>query len=218
MPDLICQITMSLDGFVAGPDVDREHGLGRGGERLHAWLYDLEVFHRFHGRSGGITNASSAVVEEAMGAPGAIIMGRGMFGGGDGPWGDPAWGDAPWEGWWGDEPPFGVPVFVLTHHAREPLTKGRTTFTFVTDGIGSALEQARAAAGDKAVAIAGGASVVQQYLAAGLLDEIEIHVAPVLIGDGARLFDHRGSEHIELECTRVIPSDGVTHLRYRVLR
>jgi dihydrofolate reductase len=141
-----------------------------------------------------------------------------MFGGGRGPWGDKAWGDEPWEGWWGDEPTFHKPVFVLTHHAREPLTKGETTFTFVTDGIESALEQARAAAGDKDVALGGGANVAQQYLKAGLLDELQIHLAPVLSGGGVRLFDALDSDQIELECTRVIDSPAVTHLRYRVVK
>ena len=144
---------------------------------------------------------------------GAVIMGRGMFGGGPGLW------DESREGWWGDEPPFGVPVFVLTHHAREPLAmKGGTTFTFVTEGIESALEQARPAADGKDVAIAGGGRVVQQYLDAGLLDEFQVHVAPVLLGNGVRLFDQPGSDQIELAIARVVESEAVTHLQYRVLR
>jgi dihydrofolate reductase len=145
-------------------------------------------------------------------------MGRRMFGGGEGPWDDKAWGDEPWEGWWGDEPPFHRPVFVLTHHAREPLTKGETTFTFVTDGVESALEQARGAAGGKDVALGGGANVAQQYLSAGLIDEMQIHIAPVLLGRGVRLFDNLGPEHVELECTRTIHSPAATHLRYRVVK
>ena len=143
-------------------------------------------------------------------------MGRRMFSGGEGPWEDDPNADA----WWGDEPPFHHPVFVLTHHAREPVTKqGGTTFTFVTDGIESALEQAGAAAGDKNVAVAGGASVAQQYLKAGLLDELQIHIAPVLLGDGVRLFEnHLGSERLGLESTRVIESPAATHVRYRVVK
>ncbi len=136
-----------------------------------------------------------------------------MFGGGPGPW------DESREGWWGDEPPFGVPVFVLTHHDREPQTmKGGTTFTFVTDGIESALEQAYAAADERDVAIAGGGRVVQQYLDARLLDEFQVHVAPVLLGDGVRLFDQPGSDQIELEIVQVVESEAVTHLKYRVVR
>jgi dihydrofolate reductase len=141
-------------------------------------------------------------------------MGRRMFGGGEGPW-----GDEPWEGWWGDDPPFHVPVFVLTNHQREPLVKrGGTTFHFVTHGIEAALEQARAAAGDRDVAIAGGADVVQQYLRAGLVDDFQVHVAPVLLGGGTRLFGDLGTELPELERTRVIDSPTVTHLRYRVVK
>ncbi len=142
-----------------------------------------------------------------------MIMGRRMFGGGEGPW------DESWEGWWGDEPPFGVPVFVLTHHTREPLVmQGGTTFTFVTDGIKSALDQARATAGERDVAVAGGANVAQQYLKSGLLDELRVHVAPLLLGDGTRLFDHLGPYQIELRVVRVVESEAVTHLKYRVGR
>jgi dihydrofolate reductase len=219
MGKVTLDITTSLDGFIAGPDVGPERGLGVGGEQLHAWAYDLESFRRPHGLPGGETNADSEVLAEAFRAQGAIVMGRGMFGGGRGPWGDdPAWGDAPWEGWWGEEPPFHVPVFVLTHHPRETLTKGETTFAFVTDGLEAALERARAAAGDKDVAVAGGANVVQQCLRAGLLDELQIHLVPLLLGRGVRLLDGLGDAHVELERTRVIDSPAVTHLRYRVVR
>ena len=155
---------MSLDGFVAGPDQSPQHPLGVGGERLHEWLRELAAWRRDAGREGGVVNASTAVYEEGSGDIGAIIMGRNMFGGGPGPW-----GDDPWKGWWGDDPPFHMPVFVLTHHAREPLEcVGGTTFTFVTDGPAAALEAARAAAGSAGIAISGGASVAQQYLAARL--------------------------------------------------
>jgi dihydrofolate reductase len=217
MTRLTFDITMSLDGFIAGPNMDREHGLGRGGERLHEWGYETEAFRESHGRSGGVRNRDSELLEETFRAAGAIVMGRNMFGGGQGPWGEnEAWGH--WEGWWGDEPPFHMPVFVITHHEREPLVKGDTTFTFVTDGIESALEQAQAAAGDKSVALGGGADVAQQYLAAGLIDELQIHIAPVLLGAGVRLFDNLADAHIELEIDRVVESPAVTHIRYRVVK
>jgi dihydrofolate reductase len=218
MTKLTFDISMSLDGFIAGPNMTRDQGLGEGGERLHEWAYDLKAFREPHGESGGETNQDSEVLEETMAAPGAVLMGRRMFGGGDGPWGDSAWGEEPWEGWWGDEPPFHMPVFVVTHHPREPLVKGETTFTFVTDGIESALEQARDAAGGKDVALGGGASVAQQYLRAGLLDEVQIHLVPVFLGDGVRLFDGLGEADLKLERARVIDSPTVTHLRYRVAR
>jgi len=218
MAKLTFDITMSVDGLIAGPNMRPGKGLGDGGERLHEWAYGLKSFREPHGLSGGAVNADSEVLEETLRSPGAVVMGRGMFGGGEGPWGDKAWGDEPWEGWWGDEPPFHMPVFVLTHHARETLTKGETTFTFVTDGIEAALEQARAAAGDKDVAVGGGANVAQQYLEAGLLDEFQIHVAPVLLGRGVRLFDNLEPGQVELECTRVIESPAVTHLKYRVVK
>jgi dihydrofolate reductase len=204
------EISMSLDGFVAGPDQSLDDPLGKGGEQLHEWAFDLEAWRAPHGEEGGKTNASSAVVEESIATQGATIMGRRMFGGGSGPW-----GDEPWEGWWGDEPPFHHPVFVLTHHAREPLVKGDTTFTFVSDGIERALEQASAAAGEQDVLVAGGASAGQQYLAAGLIEQLDIHLVPVLLGSGTRLFAELGPGPRQLECTRVIESEGVTHLRYR---
>jgi len=213
MTKLTLDITTSLDGYVAGPDPGPEHPLGRGGERLHQWVYGLKSWREPHGKEGGSEGPDSDILAEATAAVGASIMGRGMFGGGPGPW------DESWRGWWGDEPPFGYPVFVLTHHPREPLEmEGGTTFTFVSEGIESALEQARAAAGEKDVAIAGGAQAAQQYLAAGLLDELQLHVAPVLLGDGVRLFDGTGSGQIELDPVRVVDSPAVTHLRYRVVR
>lgn len=197
-------ITMSLDGFVAGPNDGPELGLGEGGERLHEWVVRLASWREPHGLEGGETNSSSEVVEEGLQSAGAIVLGKRMF--------DNAKG-------WGENPPFHKPVFVLTHTEREPLTKeGGTTFTFVTDGVESAVRQAKAAAGDKDVTVAGGASVAQQCLRAGLLDELQIHVAPLLLGGGVRLFDDPGAEQIELEPTRVIESPGVTHLRYRVVR
>jgi dihydrofolate reductase len=205
-------ITMSLDGFIAGPNPGPEQPLGEGGERLHEWAYGLASFRERHGQAGGATGVDDEVLAEAFEHSGAVLMGRRMFGGGEGPW-----GDEPWEGWWGDDPPFHVPVFVLTHHARDPLIKqGGTTFTFVTEGVEAALEQAKAAAGDRDVSVAGGASIAQQCLRAGLLDEMQVHIAPLLLRGGTRLFEHLGAEPIELEKVRVIDSAAVTHLRFRV--
>src|SRR6266545_3298411 len=215
MARLRCDISMSLDGFVAGPNQTLEQPLGEGGERLHEWAVKLASFRERHGGEGGETNADDEVVTEGLNATGAVVMGRRMFSGGASPWAD----DPNADGWWGDEPPFRVPVFVLTHHAREPVIKqGGTSFTFVTDGIEAALEQARAAAGDKDVSVAGGANVVQQALRAGLLDELQIHLVSNLLGDGTRLFDDLGAEQRELHATRVIESEGVTHLKFRVRR
>jgi len=159
---------------------------------------------------GGEVNASSAVVEEALANVGAEIMGRGKFGGGPGPW-----GADPWTGWWGEDPPFHMPVFVLTHHAREPLTLSDTTFTFVTDGIEAALEQAREAAAGQDVLLGGGADSINQYLAAGLVDELELRVVPLVLGAGARLFEGVGPD-LKLEQVRAVEAPGVTHLKYRV--
>jgi dihydrofolate reductase len=213
MTKLTFDITMSLDGFIAGPNQTTEQPLGEGGERLHEWVYGLRTWRKKLGLEGGVTNRDSEILEQSVAATGAVIMGRGMFGGGDGPW------DESWEGFWGEEPPYHAPVFVLTHHPREALTmKGGTTFTFVTEGIASALEQARAAAGGKNVAVAGGASVAQQYLKAGLLDEFQVHVSPILLGRGTRLFDDLGSEPIGLEITRTVESPAVTHVTYAVAR
>ena len=212
MGAVLVDITMSLDGFVAGPDPGPDQPLGRGGERLHDWAYGLATFKERHGRTGGTKNADDEVLAEALGKHGAVVMGRGMFGGGDGPW-----GDDPWEGWWGDDPPFRVPVFVLTHHVRETLTKdGGTAFTFVTDGVEAAVEQARAAAGGRDVSVAGGADVIQQGLRAGLIDQMQIHLAPIVLGGGIRLFDGLDEAGIELEKTGVIDSPAVTHLTFRV--
>jgi dihydrofolate reductase len=214
MTKLTLDISMSLDGYVAGPNATMEEPLGEGGERLHDWVIKLASWREAHGRSGGERNADDEVMKESIAATGAVLMGRRMFSGGEGPWeGDPVA-----DGWWGDEPPFGVPVFVLTHHARETVTKkGGTSYTFVTDGIEAALERARAAAGDRNVAIGGGADVVQQYLRAGLLDQLQIHVAPLLLGGGVRLFGDLDTAPVGLEITRVIGSPDVTHLRYRVV-
>jgi len=205
------QISVSADGYVAGPNQSTQNPLGEGGERLHDWVVVLKAWREPHGKDGGEENASSAVMEETLANVGAEIMGRGKFGGGPGPWSD----DPPWTGWWGEQPPFHMPVFVLTNHEREPLTLSDTTFTFVTDGIESALEQARDAAGDKDVMIGGGADAINQYLAAGLVDELELHIAPVVLGGGARLFEGVGPD-LALEQIRVVDAPGVTHVKYRV--
>jgi len=213
MNRLTFDITMSLDGFIAGPNATLEQPLGEGGEQLHEWLVGLASWRETHGLAGGTTNRDSEILEEAMARNGATLMGRRMFSGGAGPWED----DPNADGWWGDDPPFHTPVFVLTHHPREPVEKqGGTSYTFVTDGIEAALGQARAAAGGKDVAIAGGASVAQQYLRAGLLDELQIHVAPLLLGAGVRLFDEPGGDPLALKVARVVESPTVTHLRYEV--
>ena len=215
MARVVFEITMSLDGFVAGPNQTLEEPLGKRGEELHEWVTRLASWRERHGLEGGETGPDSDLMAESIEKQGAIVMGRRMFSNGEGPWDD----DPKADGWWGDEPPFRVPVFVLTHHAREPVPKqGGTTFNFVTDGIESALEQARAAAGDKDVYISGGANVIQQYLAAGLVDEFLLHVTPILLGDGVRLFENVGPEAGELELVETIPSELVTHLRYRINR
>jgi dihydrofolate reductase len=205
-------ISVSADGYVAGPNQSEENPLGEAGERLHDWIVALRAWRAPHGLEGGEVNASNAVVEELQANIGAEIMGRGKFGGGPGPW-----GEDPWPGWWGEDPPFHMPVFVLTHHQREPLTLSDTTFTFVTDGIEAALEQARAAAGEKDVLIGGGADVINQYLAAGHVDELELHVVPLLLGGGARLLEGIGPD-LELEQIRVVEAPGVAHLKYRVVK
>jgi dihydrofolate reductase len=207
-------ISMSLDGFIAGPNATVEQPLGREGERLHEWATGLASWRESHGLPGGEVNADSELLAESQRNVGAVLMGRGMFGGGEGPW-----GDDPWEGWWGDEPPFRGPVFVLTHHAREPLVKeGGTTFTFVTEGVETAVQQARAAAGGQDVLVAGGAKVAQQLLAAGLVDELQIHIAPVLLGGGVRLFEGLGPDRVQLEVIGAIHSPAVTHVKYRVVK
>jgi dihydrofolate reductase len=211
MSRLRFKISMSLDGFVAGPSQDLENPLGVGGMRLHEWIVPLEVWRAPHGLDGGVVNASSAVVEESIANIGATVMGRNMFGGYPGPWNTAQ----PWTGWWGDNPPFHHPVFVLTRYPREsfPL-EGGTTFNFVTDGIESALDQARQAAGAQDVSLAGGANVAQQYLKAGLVDEMEINLAPVLLGSGERLFDGLGDDLHGLELVRTVATPQVVHLKF----
>jgi dihydrofolate reductase len=198
-------MSMSLDGCIAGPNAGAGNPLGDGGVLIQPWMFDLASFREMQGLTGGQTNKDDEELRQRFAPTGAVVMGRRMFDEGEGPW--------------GDNPPFRMPVFVVTHQARERLVKeGGTTFTFVTDGIESALEQAKAAAGDKDVNIAGGADTVQQFIRAGLLDELEIHLAPLLFGEGIRLFDKIGPQHVELENMRVVASPKVTHLRFRVVK
>ena len=194
---VVCDISISADGYVAGPGQTADKPFGEGPvERLHAWMFDTPEENK--------TEANQIV------AAGAFIMGRNMFGPSRGDW------DLTWTGWWGENPPYHSPVFVLTHHPREPLTmQGGTTFTFVTDGISAAMNQARAAAEDRDVAIAGGAATINQYLAAGLIDELRTQVAPITLGAGERLFDGVPRLHLELLTAR--PASLVTHVNYRVV-
>jgi dihydrofolate reductase len=206
-----CQISVSLDGYAAGPNQSLENPIGEGGMRLHEWVFATAGWRGMEGLDGGEETPDSDVLTEVMSGNGAYIMGRKMFGGGPGPW------DESWTGWWGDDPPYHVPVFVLTSHPREPLTmQGGTTFTFVTDGVDSALAQARAVAGDANVSIAGGASTIRQFLRAGHLDELYLHLVPIVLGAGERLLEDVGDPRFEL--LNVVNSPTVTHLRYRVVR
>lgn len=193
-------ISMSLDGFVAGPNDGPDNGLGDGGDRLHQWVYGLSTWRAPHGLEGGETNRDAEILAEAMDAMGAVIVGRRMYENAGG---------------WGDDPPFKVPVFVLTHTPRDPITKGDTTFTFAGGDVERVLERAREAADGRDVSIAGGAATVDQFLNAGLVDELQVHLVPIFLGGGVRLFDHVGSG-IELEQTRVVDSPAVTHLKFRV--
>jgi dihydrofolate reductase len=211
MNSVTCQLSISLDGYVAGPNQSLDNPIGEDGMRLHQWAFDTDTWNEQHGQAAGERNADSEVAAELMEGIGAFIMGRNMFGPGRGEW------DESWTGWWGEDPPYHTPVYVLTHHEREPVEmQGGTTFHFVTGGIEQALEQARAAAGDQDVSIAGGASTVNQYLAAGLLDELHLHIVPVVLGRGERLLVDVGDP--TLEPIKVVPSPAVTHIKYRVVR
>lgn len=211
MGAVTCQLSISLDGYVAGPNQSLQNPIGEGGMRLHEWLLATRSWRQQHGGEGGADNADSKVAAESTRGIGAYIMGRSMFGGGTGPW------DESWRGWWDEDPPFHVPVFVLSHYERKPLPmQGGTTFTFVNNGIQDALAQAREAAAGGDVSIAGGASTVRQFLAAGLLNELHLHIAPVVLGAGERLLDGLGG--LELEQLSVVGSPAVTHIKYRILR
>jgi dihydrofolate reductase len=193
MAKVTSEISMSLDGFITGPNVRVGNGLGDGGERLHDWRFDAK------------TEVDAAIADEIYASTGAVVLGKGMFDVGFEPWGDP--------------PPFGMPVFVVTHEARAPLPmQGGTTYTFVNDGIEAALELARAAAGEKNAGIWGGADIIRQYLKAGLLDELQIHLVPILLGGGIRLFENFDPRGIELRRMRSIETPGATHLRFEVVK
>ena len=197
MTTVTCNISTSVDGFVAGPRQSLQNPIGEGGMRLHDWHLEPE-------------DADLPVIDEWQNTPGAYVMGRNMFGPGRGEW------DLDWNGWWGDEPPYNAPVFVLTHHARDPLAMdGGTTFSFVTEGLDVALEQAKAAAGGKNVEIAGGASTINAYLQAGAIDELHMHIAPIVLGVGERLFANVSAD-LRLEPVQAISSPRVTHITYRV--
>jgi dihydrofolate reductase len=209
MSSVKAHISISLDGYVAGPNQSVDNPIGEGGDRLHEWMLDTATFYATEEVPPAERTPDDDVVDSIVQDFGAFIMGRNMFDAGRGPW------DESWRGWWGDDPPYHAPVFVLTHYPREPLPmEGGTTYYFVTDGIESALQQARAAAGEQNVAIAGGAQAIRQYLRAGLLDELHLHIAPVILGAGERLLDDVGDP--QLEPVQVIASPKVTHVTYRV--
>jgi dihydrofolate reductase len=208
------QISVSLDGYMAGPNQSEENPLGEGGMALHEWVFKLAAWRDPHDREGGEAdeNPSNAVIEAAQAGTGAVVMGRNMFGPVRGPW-----GEEDWRGWWGDDPPFHVPVFVLTHHEREPLAmEGGTTFHFVSEGIESAIVQAKEVAGEKDVSIGGGAATIQQAIAAGLLDELLIHEVPILLGGGERLLDNLAPDAAEFEPSEIVQGPEALHLTYRL--
>jgi len=211
MTQTILDISMSLDGFVAGPDPTLEDPLGQNGMLLHEWIFGLASWRAPHGLEGGVHDEDDALVARSLANLGASVMGRKMYSGGSGPWQD----DPNPGGWWGDDPPFGSPVFVVTHHPRETVRfPNGTSFTFVTDGVESAVAQAREAANGKDVRISGGASVATQTLRAGLLDRLDLHIAPVLLGGGTRLFE--GVDPTQFELAETQASQNVTHVSYVV--
>lgn len=206
---------ISLDGYTAGPEQGPDAPLGRGGQRLHQWMFATNAMGPASAGEEPPADASDEVrlVYEHFENVGAYILGRNMFGGGPGPW--PS--DPQWDGWWGEEPPYHTPVFVLTHYPREPLVmEGGTVFHFVTGGPQEALERAREAAGDRDIRIGGGAATVSQYLQLGVVDELLLHVAPVLLGAGERPFDGVDPEALGFTIDRVITGELATHIRYRV--
>jgi dihydrofolate reductase len=210
---VLCHQSISLDGFTAGPNQSLENPIGEGGLRLHEWMFETAAWARMQGLPPVPETPDSAIVDAlASNADvGAFIMGRRMFGGGTGAWAET------WRGWWGEDPPYHRPVFVLTHHARAPLVmQGGTTFHFVTEGADAALTQARAAAGDRDVQIAGGAHAIQQYLRAGAIAELHLHIVPIVLGAGERLLE--GVGELELTPTAVVASPRVTHITYRTGR
>ena len=206
-----CSISISLDGYVAGPNQGKEFPVGEGGDRLHEWMFETAAWARSNGLPAVAETPDSKEVEEIVSTGGAFIMGRHMFGPDLGEW------DLSWRGWWGEDPPYHAPTFVLGHRPRASIEmEGGTTFHFVTGGVETALQEARAAAGSRDVMIAGGAQTIDQFLRAGYIDELNLHLVPVMLGGGERLFQDAGSPRLEIE--RVIASPAVTHLRYRTVR
>jgi len=203
-------IAMSVDGFMAGPNQSLDNPLGIGGPRLHEWVFETKTGREMIGESGGSTDVDDAFMARGFARIGASIMGRNMFGPVRGEWPDDAW-----KGWWGDNPPYHHPVFVLTHHAREPLTmEGGTTFTFVTDGIEAALALAQDAAGDLDIRLNGGAATIREYMRAGLLDELHVAIVPVLLGAGEGVFDDLADTAARYECVEFVNSPAVAHVRF----
>jgi dihydrofolate reductase len=214
MTRLKFSIAMSVDGYVAGPNQSVDNPLGEGGMQLHQWVFATRAFRAMTGQEGGETGLDDRYAMGWSENVGAVIMGRNMFGPIRG-----GWGDESWRGWWGDDPPYHVPVFVLTHHARDPVQmKGGTTFHFVTDGIEAALERARDAAGERDVNIGGGAETLRQYLKAGLVDEFRLHVTPVILGVGERLFADLDGGPSGFECVELVSSPAVAHYTFRRAR
>jgi len=201
-------IGVSLDGFAAGPDQDVQNPLGTTGPELMEWFFNTRVFRAMHGMEGGETGIDNSFAEKGMAEKGAWILGRNMFGPVRGPWPDDNW-----KGWWGDEPPYHVPAFVLTHYEREPIEmKGGTTFHFVTDGIHSALEQAKKASADRDVRIGGGPATIRQFLKAGLIDEMHLVLRPVILGRGEPLFEGLNLRELGYKCTNSVPGERGTHI------
>jgi len=204
----VCSFSISLDGYGAGPDQSLEQPLGRGGTSLHDWAWGTRTFRQMFGQDGGSTGIDDEFAVRGFRNVGAWILGRNMFGPVRGPWLDESW-----KGWWGDEPPYRVPVFVLTHHARAPLTmQGGTVFHFVTDGIEAALRSARQAAGDLDVRLGGGVATIRQYLRAGLVDEMHLAISPALLGSGEHLMEGIDLPALGLRCTEHVPTAAATHV------
>jgi dihydrofolate reductase len=210
MPKLrVHNYAMSLDGYVAGPDQSLDDPLGKRGEELHEWVFETRTGREMIGQTGGTTGVDDDFIARGFEGIGATIMGRNMFGPVRGDW-----GDDDWRGWWGDDPPYHHPVFVLTHHAHDPITmEGGTTFHFVTDGIDSALRQASEAAGDRDIRLGGGAATVRAYLRAGLVDDLHVAIVPVLLGRGERLFEDLGGGPSGYECAELVCGSNVVHVR-----
>jgi dihydrofolate reductase len=211
MPKLrVHNFAISIDGYGAGPNQDIDNPIGVGGLRLHEWVFETRAWHKRQNTEGGAEGIDDKFIEEGDAGIGATIMGRNMFGPIRG-----SWGDSTWTGWWGDDPPYHHPVFVLTHHPHPPIPmEGGTTFNFVTDGIEAALERAFEAAGGDDVRLGGGVGTIQQYLRAGLVDELHVAIVPVLLGSGERLFDNLGGGPAGYECIEFVNSGSVAHARF----